>query len=170
MNKTMEKALNNQIAEEFYSAYLYLAMAAHCENIGLKGFANWFRVQNQEEMFHFTKFFNFVLSRGGAVKLQAINEPPASWKSPKDLFEQTLKHEQHITACINKLVDQARAENDNASFNFLQWFVGEQVEEEDNVNTLLAKLKLAGDNPASLFMIDQELAARVFTPPAAAAE
>lgn len=170
MNKVMEKALNNQIAEEFYSAYLYLSMAAHCENIGLKGFANWLRVQNQEEMFHFTKFFNFVLARGGSVKLQAIKEPPSSWKSPLDIFEQTLKHEEHITSCINKLVNQAREENDNASFNFLQWFVGEQVEEEDNVNSLLAKLKLAKDNPASLFMIDQELAARVFTPPAAAAE
>lgn len=170
MNKKMEKAINQQINEEAFSAYLYLQMSAWFAEQGLNGFANWMRVQNQEETFHMTKFYDFVIQRGGSIELEAIEKPQQSWKNPLDAFQATLKHEQHITACIDKLVNLARDEKDNASFNFLQWYVSEQVEEEDNVTTLISKLKLAGDNSALMYMIDQELAARVFTPPAAAAE
>lgn len=170
MNKKMEKAINQQINEEAFSAYLYLQMSAWFAEQGLSGFANWMRVQNQEETSHMEKFYDFVIQRGGSVELEAIEKPQKNWKNPLDAFHETLKHEQHITACIDKLVNLARDEKDNASFNFLQWYVSEQVEEEDNVNTLISKLKLAGDNGALLYMIDQELAARVFTPPAATAD
>jgi ferritin len=165
MNKKLEAALNKQINEEAYSAYLYLSMVSYFESVGLKGFANWMRVQNQEETFHMTRIFDFVLTRGGKVKLLAIAEPQTTWKNSMDAFQATLKHEEHITACINGLVDLARDEKENATFNFLQWFISEQVEEEDNVNTIIAKLKLAGDNGSAIYMLDQELATRVFTPP-----
>jgi ferritin len=141
-------------------------MAAHCEAISLKGFANWFRVQTQEEMSHAMKMFDFVLERGGRVELKPIEGPPIQWDSPAAIFEATLEHERHVTSRINKLVDLAIAESDHASNAFLQWFVSEQVEEEANAGDLLHKVKLAADAPAGLFLLDQELARRTFVPPA----
>jgi len=170
LNKRMVKALNMQINNELYSAYLYLSMSAHSTFIGLEGFANWFMVQYQEEMVHVMKIYDYVNDQGGQVKLMVVAEPPAEFGSPLDMFEKTLKHERFITKCINDLVDLAVKEKDHATNIFLQWFVTEQIEEEANDNDIISKLKLVGKEGNGLFMIDKELAARVFTPPATSKE
>jgi ferritin len=159
------EAMNRQIFEEQYSSYLYLQMSAWFEAHGLPGFANWMRVQVQEENFHMTRFFNEILHRQGEVVLGAIPAPPTSWETPLAIFEAALEHERHITSCIHALVDLARGEKDYATESFLHWFVTEQVEEEANADTVLQKLRLLGGQGPGLFMLDRELAARVFTPP-----
>ncbi len=164
IDKEMEEAINKQINEEMYSAYLYLSMSAYFERIGLKGFANWMYVQYQEEMDHAMKFYRYLIERGGSVKLYAINEPPHGWDSPLHAFEETLKHEKHITECINNLVDLAEKKRDRATFNLLQWYVDEQVEEEANDEEIIQMLKIVGDRGNGLFMIDRELAKRTYTP------
>jgi len=168
ISKKMEKALNGQLNAELYSAYLYLSMAAYFESADLAGFANWMRVQNAEEHFHAMKFYDYVIERGGRVILRPIEAPPSDWDSPLAVFEATLTHEQKVTGLINDLMDLAREEKDNASEIFLQWFVNEQVEEEDNAGKVLGQLKLIKDSPQALFMMDKEMGQRVFTPPAAA--
>jgi len=165
ISKKIEKALNGQINNEMYSAYLYMSMSSHAMNVGLKGFANWFMVQYHEEMLHAMKMFEFITRRGGKVALGAIKEPPLEWKSPLDMFEKTLEHEQFITKCINDLTDLAIAEKDHASQVFLQWYVNEQVEEEENDHDIIAQLKLAKDNVQGIMMIDAQLAARMTTVP-----
>ena len=169
LNQKMVDALNGQMSNEFYSAYLYLSMSAASAAMGLKGAANWFMVQYQEEMVHFMKFFNYVLSQNGAVTLAAVKAPPAAFKSLLDMFEQTLKHEQFITKCINELSDLALKEKDHATAVLLQWYVTEQVEEEANDNDVLARLRLVGQDGNGLFMLDKDLATRIFTPPPATA-
>ena len=166
LSKKMEKALNEQINKEMYSAYLYMSMSAYSTNIGLSGFANWFMVQYHEEMEHAMKIYNYINEQGGKVKLMAIDEPPSVFKGPMDMFQKTLKHEQFITKSINDLMDLAIKEKDHATQIFLQWFVTEQIEEEGNDNEIINKLKLAGDKGNGLFMIDKELGARVYIPPA----
>jgi ferritin len=168
LSKTMAAALNEQINREFYSAYLYLSMSAYSAHIGLKGAANWFYVQYQEEMVHFDKLYHYVLDQGSPVELKAVQAPPVAFKSLMDMFAQTLQHEQFITRSINERVDLAVKEKDHASEVFLQWYVTEQVEEEANDNDVLARLRLAGQDGNGLFMVDNELATRVFTPPPAA--
>ena len=170
LSDKMVAELNKQLHNEWYSAYLYMSMSAHCTHIGLKGFANWFRIQYQEEMIHAMKFYDYINSQGGKVKLMAIEQPPAEFDSPLDMFEKTLAHEQFITKCINDLVDIAIAEKDHATNIFLQWFVTEQIEEEGNDNDILAQLRLMGQEGSALFMVDKELATRVFVPPAASTE
>jgi len=160
IKKKMEDALNKQINEEMYSAYFYLAMVSYFENINLKGFAFWFKTQVQEEMFHMMKFHTFILERGGQVKLEAIAEPPQKFESPLKLIEEALKHERHITACINNLMDLAMDEKDHASRNLLNWFIDEQVEEEANFEEVLAKLQMVGDNKSMLLMLDNEMRQR----------
>lgn len=160
----MVEALNRQINEEMFSAYLYLSMSAYFESQNLKGFANWMMVQYKEEVDHAMKFYNYINSRGGKVKLFALAEPPSNWSSPLDAFEETLKHEQHITKCINDLVGFAEQEKDRATFNFLQWYVDEQVEEEENDNEIIGKLKLLGESGNGIFMLDRELAQRKYVP------
>jgi ferritin len=168
IKKKMYDALNKQLNNELYSAYLYLSMSSFAGSIGLKGAANWFMVQYQEEMVHAMKFYNYINSQGEHVQLAAIASPPESFKSLLDMFQQTLKHEQFITSSINNLVDLALKEKDHASNIFLQWFVTEQIEEEENDRDIIGKLKLIGDNGQGLLMLDSELAARVFVPPTAA--
>jgi len=163
-SKKMVDALNKQINEELFSSYLYLSMAAYFEAKNLKGFSNWMMVQQKEEMDHAMKFYNYINSVGGKVKLHALAEPPSEWNSPLHAFEETLKHEQHITKCINYLVDLAEQEKDRATFNVLQWYVDEQIEEEENDNDIINKLKLVGENGNGMFMLDKELAQRVYTP------
>ena len=163
----MEKAINAQINAEFYSSYLYLAMSAHFESISLAGMANWMRMQAQEELFHGMKMYDFVHERGGKVELDLIAAPPAKWKTALSVFEEVLKHEQKVTSLINKLVDHALDERDHATNIFLQWFVTEQVEEEASASSIVEKLKLIGKDANGLFVLDQELALRVFTPPVA---
>ncbi len=165
LNEKMVDALNKQLNKEIYSAYLYLSMSAHSTFIGLKGFANWFMVQYQEEMVHAMKIYDYINDQGGRVKLIAIAQPPIEFRSPLDMFEKTLEHEKFVTKSINDLVDLAIEEKDHATNIFLQWFVTEQIEEEANDNEIIAKLKLAGKEGSGLFMIDKELATRVFTPP-----
>ncbi|MDI3473263.1 MAG: ferritin [Thermotogaceae bacterium] len=160
LNEKMIEALNKQINEEFYSAYLYLSMSAYFDSINLKGFAHWMMVQYKEEVEHGMKIYRYLQSQGAEVKLFAIKEPPQKWNSPLHAFEETLKHEQHITECINKLVDLAEELKDRATFNFLQWYIDEQVEEEENDREIIEKLKLVGDNTNGLFMIDRILAQR----------
>ena len=170
LNKKMLAALNRQINAEIYSSYLYLSMAAYAKSLGLGGFENWFRVQAQEELVHAMKFFDYVNERAGRVTLTAIDAPPATWKSPLSAFEATLKHEQHVSDLINKLVDLALAESDHATANMLQWFVAEQVEEEASADAIRQKLALVGARGDALFIMDKELATRVFTPPVATGE
>ena len=165
-SKELLDAMNEQMKNEFLSAYLYLAMSAHCDAVNLHGFAHWLRLQYQEETGHALKIFDYIAERGATVHLKPIGGPQTEWESPQAVFEAVLKHEQHVTSLINKLVDLAIQESDHASNNFLQWFVAEQVEEEASADAILQKLKLAGDDGAGLFMIDQELSQRVFTPPA----
>lgn len=169
LDKKMYGALNKHMNIELYSAYLYLSMSSYANSMGLKGAANWFMVQYHEEMVHFMKFYNYLNSQGSCVSLSAMSAPPSQYKSLPDMFEQTLKHEQFITRCINDLTDLALKEKDHASYIFLQWFVTEQIEEEENDRDILGKLKLIGDNGHGLLMLDNELAARVFVPPPASA-
>jgi len=160
----MQKALNTHLNEELYSSYFYLAMAAYFEAKNLKGFANWFRIQSTEEQMHGMKFFDFILQKGGKVTLTEIGAPKVEWKSISEVFADTLKHEQKISGLINKLVEVAMQEKDFATNNFLQWFVTEQVEEEANVEEIIQKIEMIGDNKSGLYMLDNELGARVAAP------
>lgn len=163
----IEKALNEQINAEMFSAYLYLAMVAYFQDKNLSGFANWMTVQNQEETFHAMKFFRYVSERGGRVTLDAIEKPQFEWESPLAAMEAAQQHEAYITGRINSLVDLAIKEKDHATASFLGWFVDEQVEEEDSVNEVVQKLRLLGSDGGGLFMMDRDMATRVFTPPVA---
>ena len=165
ISKKIENAINTQITNELYSAFLYMSMSAFSDSLGLKGFAKWFMTQYHEEMVHAMKMYEFIQARGGIVKLDALKAPPTVWKSPTDMFEQTYKHEQFITKCINNLVELARAEKDNASEVFYQWYVTEQVEEEENDTTILSQLRLIDGNANGLMMLDKDLSARTVTVP-----
>jgi ferritin len=166
ISKKMEKALNEQINAEAFSAYLYLAMAAYFEAENLPGMANWMRIQTQEETVHALKFFHFVNERRGRVVLKAIDQPAKEWKSPLAAFEAAFEHEQMITERINDLVNLAVQEKDHATNAFLQWFVNEQVEEETSVDRITQILKMAEKAPGAMFMVDRELGQRTFAPPA----
>ncbi|MCD6108212.1 MAG: ferritin [Thermoplasmata archaeon] len=166
LSKKMLDELNRQVNAEFYSSYLYLSMAAYFESINLKGFANWMKIQAQEEVTHAMKFFDYINERGGRVILDTIEKPPAEWKSPLDVFETTYKHEVNVTKMINKLVTLALEENDHATYNMLQWFVAEQVEEEASADAIRQQLKFIGKDGRGLLMLDRKLSRRVFTPPA----
>lgn len=162
-------ALNKQMNTELFSAYLYLNMAAAANEMGFKGTANWFNVQYQEEMVHFMKFYTYINSQGEQAVIDKMAKPASKFSSLLNFFTETLKHEQYITSCINALTEQAVQEKDHASQIFLQWFITEQIEEEENDREIIGKLKLIGDNGYGLLMLDNELATRVFTPPATAA-
>jgi ferritin len=166
LNKKIEDALNKQINAELYSSYLYLSMQAYFESENLGGFANWMGVQMQEELSHALKIFNFVNERSGRVLLKAIDQPQTEWKSPLDVFDETLKHEQKVTGMINKLTDLAISEKDHATASFLKWFVDEQVEEEASANKILQQLVMIKGSTGGLFMLDKELGKRIFKSPA----
>ena len=161
----MEKALNGQLNAELYSGYMYMSMHAYFKAVNLDGFANWMFCQAQEEISHAMKFYDFIISRGGRVQLTQVDAPPTEWDSPLGAFEATLAHEQKVTGLINDLVELAIQEHDHATQIFLQWFVSEQVEEEDSANEMVQKIKLAGDAGGGLFMLDREMGQRVFTAP-----
>jgi len=156
----IQKALNGHVNAELYSAYLYLAMNAYFKSIGMDGFANWMSQQAHEETLHAIKIYDFIHQRGGRITLTQVDAPPAQWDSPLAVFEATLQHEQKVTALINDLVELAQSERDHATSIFLEWFVSEQVEEEENVGAVLDQLKLLGDAKSGLFMVDRELAQR----------
>ena len=165
INEKMEKAFNDQINAELYSEYLYLSMKAYFETLNLKGFVNWMNVQVQEEHAHAMGMFDYVNSRGGRVILKAIEAPETNWDSPLAVFENILKHEEHVTSLINGLADVADEVKDRAALNFLNWYIKEQVEEEDNVGNVLATLRLIGNDSNGLFALDKELATRVYNAP-----
>ncbi|MFA4877705.1 MAG: ferritin [Methanoregula sp.] len=160
LSRTMEDALNTQVNREFYSAYLYLAMSAYFETVSMKGFAHWLRIQSKEEREHGEKIYDYIIARGGKVNLGAIEAPKTKWSSAGKVFEEVYAHEQKVTAMINSLVDQAIKEKDHASFEMLQWFVKEQVEEEANASEILAQIKIVGDVPGHLFYLDHHLGKR----------
>lgn len=161
----MENALNKHMNAELYSSYLYLSMSAYCQTVGLVGFANWMRVQAQEELVHGMKFFNYIKDRGRA-QLQPIEGPPVEWKNMLEIFDETCKHEALVTSLINKLVDLSIEHSDHATNNFLQWFVAEQVEEEAAADEIRQQIKLVGSDGAGLFMLDKDLGTRTFVMPA----
>ena len=169
LKQKLEKAINKQINAELWSGYLYLSMSAYFESLNLEGFASWMRVQAQEEVGHAMRFYKHVIERRGRVTVSAIPAPPTTWKSPMHAFGEAFKHEQKVTAMINSLVDLALTEKEHAAGTFLNWFVDEQVEEEASTSGVVEKLKLVGSEGGGLFMIDRELATRVFTPPPTAA-
>jgi len=160
ISKPMQDAINEQIKNEIYSAYLYLSMSAHFEAINLPGFATWMRVQYGEEMAHALKLYDHMNERGGRVKLLAIPEPPSEWKTSLEVFNQVLEHEQHVTALIHKLYETALAENDYAAQVMLHWFISEQVEEEKNATEIVEQLKLIDARGTAVLMLDHRLGKR----------
>ncbi|MCP5048807.1 MAG: ferritin [bacterium] len=164
LKKKVEDALNKQINEEFYSAYLYLSMAAYTEQRNLMGFAHWFKIQVQEEWAHMVKIQKHIQDRGGEVRFDAIRQPPQKWNSPIDIVQGAVNHEENITECFNKLMDIVVAEKDYAAHNLVNWFIDEQVEEENTAHQVLEKLKLIGDSGPALLMLDNELGQRAPVP------
>ena len=160
LSKAVEQAINDQIKNELYSAYLYLSMSAYLESANLPGMARWMRLQSDEEMSHAMKFFDYVNDRGGRVVLQAIGQPPAEFGSPLDVFEKALAHEQKVTGLINQIYDLAVKEDDYPSQIELQWFITEQVEEEKSAGDIVELLKVIGDHGPSIIMVDRQLGAR----------
>jgi ferritin len=163
ISERMQEALNGQLNAELYSSYLYASMAAYFQSLNLAGFANWMRVQVQEELTHAIKFYDFINERGGRAVMKPIDGPPIEWDSPLAAFDAALEHEQKVTGLINDLVELALAEHDHDTNIFLQWFVTEQVEEEDSANDVIQQIKMVGDAEAGLFMLDRELGQRTFT-------
>lgn len=165
LSKALLEKINDQINFEFYSAYTYLAMSSYAESIDLSGFANFFKVQAEEEMFHAMKLYNYVFQKNGVVELETIPKPNNQYKDIIDAFEKGYEHEQLVTRRIYELADLASDEKEHSTMSLLRWFIDEQVEEENNFNSLLKKVKRCKDNPAALYMMDDDLATRVFTPP-----
>ena len=162
ISEKLEKAFNDQINKELYSEYLYLSMQAYFERLNLKGFVNWMNVQVQEEHAHAMGMFNYVHERGGKVELEAIDKPQVEWNSPLHVFEEVLKHEEFVTSRINALMDVAEEVKDRAALSFLDWYLKEQVEEEANVDDVIKKLEMFGDEKAALYHLDKELLARTY--------
>lgn len=162
LSNVMQKALNEQINAELWSAYLYLSMSAYFEDKNLPGFANWMKIQWQEEISHAMKLFDYVNERGGRVNLMPIAEVKTEWTGPIEVFSETLEHERKVSALINNLVNIAISEADHATNNVLQWFVAEQVEEEATAENLLEQLKMIDGFGHGMLMLDRELAQRTF--------
>lgn len=160
MKGKIEKALNAQIHEEFYSFYLYLAVAAYFKTQHLDGFAHWMRAQAQEEYAHAMRLFDYLIDRGGAVKLHAIDAPPSEWESPSVAVESVLNHERHISDCIDAVATLAASEKDHATSVVMHWYVNEQVEEVSTADTLFHQVRMVESSPHGLLMLDRELAAR----------
>ena len=160
ISKTMEQALNKQVNRELFSEYLYLSMSAYLETISLKGFAKWMRVQAREEHAHAMKIYDYIIARGGKVTLAAIEAPKNKWESAGNVFGESYAHEQKVTGMIDALVDLAIREKDHATFEMLQWFVKEQVEEEMNASDILNQIAIVGDRPGHLFALDHHLGKR----------
>lgn len=161
-NKKVEEILNKQINAEFWSAYLYLSMSAYFESKKLPGFANWMKVQYQEEMTHAIKIFDYIHARGGSVILEPIAKVQTEWKGAVDAFKDTYKHECEVTDMIHNCYEVAVKEKDHATANMLQWFIDEQVEEEENALAILDQLELIGDSGQGIYFLDKELATRTF--------
>ncbi|RPJ07505.1 MAG: ferritin [Spirochaetaceae bacterium] len=160
MNEDVKKALNKQINMEMFSSYLYLSMSADFLDKNLSGFAQWMKIQADEETEHAMKIFHYLGERGARIELEAIDAPKKSWNSPLEAFSEAYAHEQKVTASIGKIVDLAREKKDHATDNFLQWFVKEQVEEEANADANVKKIGMVKENAGALYMLDRELGSR----------
>ncbi len=156
-NEKLKKAINEQINKEFYSSYLYLAMAAHFDAKALPGFAKWMKVQAAEEWSHGMKFYEYLYEVGSSVELKAIELPPVQFTTPKEIFQQVLAHEQFVTASINSIFELAKAEKDSKTELMLHWFINEQVEEEKNARDILDKLEMSGNNSFGIMFLDQHV-------------
>ena len=163
MNKRIEDAINEQLNFEIESAHIYLAMNGYVATLGLDGFVEWFDVQYQEELAHAKKFMNYINERGGRVIVKGFEDPRTDYKSLLEVFEVALEHEFEVTARINNIMKIAHEEADYATISYLQWFIDEQVEEEDSFSTMIEKIKLVKD--AGLYMLDKEVGTRVFVDP-----
>ncbi|MGL1894708.1 MAG: ferritin [Spirochaetaceae bacterium] len=161
----MVNSLNKQMNREYFSSFFYLSMASYAEQIGFKGSAKWFKIQHHEENYHAMKFYEYLQSRGGKIEYLDIEKPEQEFKSMQDLFTKTLKHEENVTKLINNLMDIAVEEKDHASQIFLQWFITEQVEEEENVNDILTQINLIAEDVRGLMNLDKELGQRVLNAP-----
>ena len=170
LSQSIQDAINEQVKNEFYSAYFYLSMSAFFESKGLPGFAKWMRVQYDEEVVHALKLFDFITDRGGRPVLFGIEQPPGDFQTPLDVFQRALAHEQKVTALINNLYALALKENDYATQVLLQWFISEQVEEEKSATLIVDQLQLAGDSGSALLLLDRALGARQAAGVAAAGE
>ena len=160
LSKAVQDAINDQIHHEFHSAYVYLSMSAYLEAANFTGFAQWMRIQSKEEVMHAMKLFNYVNDRNGRVTLKTLEQPPFEFKSVLDVFEHALKHEQKVTSMIHSLYALATQENDYATQVALQWFIGEQVEEEATATSVVDRLKIANNDGAALLILDNEMGSR----------
>ena len=165
INKEVYTVLNEQINKELYSAYLYLSMSAYFSDLGLLGFANWMRIQFQEEQAHGMLIYDFVVNRGEKVVLTAIDAPNSNWDCPLSVMKEVLEHEVYVTSLINNVITVAELHKDRATMSYMNWFVDEQVEEEANSQDIISKLKLIGDDKSALYLLDKDLSARIFNPP-----
>jgi len=165
LDKKVVELLNQQITKEFYSAYLYLDFSNFYYNQGLDGFGNWYKIQAQEELDHAMLIIQYMQNNGEAVVLETIEKPGIALTSAKDVLAEGLKHEQYVTSLIHNIYDAAYSVKDFRTMQFLDWFVKEQGEEENNADSLIKKFELFGDDPKSLYMLDNELSARVYNPP-----
>jgi len=165
MNEKVHKLLNQQINKEFYSAYLYLDFSNYFEDAGLDGFANWYKIQAQEERDHAMLFYQYLQNENQKVTLEAIAKPDKSADCHMDILKAGLEHEKYVTSLINDIYAAAYEVRDFRTMQFLDWFVREQGEEETNANDLITKMELFGSDPKSLYMLNQELAARVYSAP-----
>lgn len=165
LNDKLLHALSNQVNAEYYSAYMYLAMSATANNLGLAGTANWLYMQAKEEMAHGTHIYEYIIERGEVPTFAAIDLPPTAYKDINEIFQKVLAHEQLVTKSINSIATLAMQESDHACYQFMMWFVNEQVEEEASVSAVLDKLKLIGDDKGLLLTLDNELGTRVFVNP-----
>lgn len=160
LSKGLEQAMNDQVTKEFQAAYLYLAMAAWCEERNFEGFGKWMRIQAREESSHAMRLFEFVLDRGGHIALGPLTQPKTAWKTPLAVFDAAAKHESAVSASIRSIYERAGKEKDHSCQIMLQWFITEQVEEEKTSTAIVERLRLVGDNPAALMMLDSQLGAR----------
>lgn len=165
MNATIHELLNQQINHEFYSAYLYLEFSNYFKSKGLDGFANWYQIQAQEERDHALLFYNYLHNENRPVTLEAIAKPTGEYASHLDVLKAGLQHEKFVTSLINNIYSAAYDARDFRTMQFLDWFVKEQGEEETTANDLISKMELYGSDPRSLYLLNQELGARVYTAP-----
>ncbi|HEY8540783.1 MAG TPA: ferritin [Pseudothermotoga sp.] len=160
IKEAIQRAFNEQIKKELDSAYLYLSMAAYFDSQNLEGMAHWMKLQAKEEFKHAMKFYEHINERGGRVELFSLEEPVKEWTGPFEVFKHVYEHEQRVTASIYNLVELSKKENDHAAYNFLQWFVNEQIEEESNASKILQTIEKIKDSPVGIIMMDRELAKR----------
>jgi len=165
LSKDLTKVLSDQVNAEYYSAYIYLAMSAWADSVSLKGCANWLFAQAQEEMAHGTNIYQYILERGAVPSFSAIAAPESKFNNIIDVFKEVLAHEQKVTKSINNIATLALKEHDHACYQFIMWYVNEQVEEEASASDVLGKLEMIGDNKSMLLTLDNELASRVFVNP-----